>query len=58
MSPVLWHSLDIWRVIRGIAHGQVEDAIADLLACSTEFNVENWSVVYIHYSYIYIQVYK
>ena len=42
MSPVLWHSLDVWQVVRGMGPGQEEDAIADLLACSTEFNIENW----------------
>ena len=42
VSAILWHSLDVWRVVRGIAQGQQEDAIADLLACSTEFNISNW----------------
>ena len=42
VSPVLWHSLDVWQVVRGAGPGQEDDAIADLLACSTEFDIDNW----------------
>ena len=47
VSPVLWHSLDVWQVVRGMGPGQEEDAITDLLACSTDFNVDNWLAVYL-----------
>lgn len=42
VSPVLWHSLDLWQVVRGMGHRKENDAIADLLACSTQFNIGNW----------------
>lgn len=42
MSPVLWHSLDLWQVVRGVGQRKENDAIADLLACSTQFNIGNW----------------
>ena len=59
VSPVLWHSLDVWQVVRGMGPGQEEDAITDLLACSTDFNVDNWlatSLISVGSMYMYIHV--
>ena len=42
LSPVLWHSLDVWQVVRGAGPGLEEEAISDFVTCSTEFDVDNW----------------
>ena len=54
VSPVLWHSLDVWQVLRGMGPGQEEDAITDLLACSTDFNINNWLAVFPSVGYMHI----
>lgn len=41
LSPVLWHALDIWQCTKQ-GYESLQEAIEDLLSCSTEFDADNW----------------
>ena len=41
VSPILWHALDVWQCTKQ-GDESLQEAIEDLLNCSTEFESDRW----------------
>lgn len=41
LSPILWHALDVWQCTKQ-GYDSLQEAMEDLLNCSTEFDADCW----------------